>query len=692
MRHAPDRPPGPPPAPRRAALRRWAARPAAPASPALLSPVPPRASRPARRSPVRTGTARRRAGRGAALVAAALLALPPLAASPASAFAGGGSSAAASTPAATAPFVDEQVLYAQKQSGYACFRIPAVVRANGGTVLAFAEGRVKDCGDDEDIDLVLRRSFDGGRTWGPLQVVSAGDGSTHGNPVPIVDRRTGRIVLVSTHNGPEPCPNGCDRDPYVQISDDDGATWSAPREMTGGKRPEWNFWYATGPMHGIQLTRGPHAGRLVVGANHEINDGVHPHVYGAHLLYSDDGGATWHIGATSAFDDGTIIAQEVTVVERTDGRIYALARERGTDPGHRAYAVSSDGGETFDRPFRIVKHLDLPDVQASTLRLHARDQGDRVNRILLSAPAHPVAREAMSVRSSFDEGRTWQTWQQGKIFWWGPSAYSDMVALGGDEAGLLYEAGASSPYESIRWARFNEAYLTTPNGTPPGVPGPPEPGPTTPDAAHHNDAYVRGGARTAPGRFGNGLDLDGVDDRVEIPFSGAIDVGGGDFTMTTWFRYSDTTGSHALLWAYRVGGGTTPQLWLRAEPASHRIRALIMVDRFNVSVQSANAYNDGQWHHVALQRTGGRLVLRVDGAQVGSADVPPGSVTEGKEFGVQGIHVGQRLDGADRFHGTLDDVRVYKRALSPAELDAIRADGRPLNGRLALWLPFETVS
>ena len=585
-----------------------------------------------------------------------------------------------------ASFFDEQVVFQQKTSGYACFRIPALVRAANGMVLAFAEGRVKDCGDDEDIDLVLRRSSDNGQTWGPLQVVSEGNGSTHGNPVPILDRATGRIVLVSTHNGPAPCTNGCDRDPYVQVSDDNGATWSAPREMTEGKTPDWNFWYATGPMHGIQLTHGKHAGRLIVGANHESYDGVGDHLYGTHLLYSDDSGVTWHIGATSAFTDGTIIAQEVTVQELSDGRIYALARERGTDPGHRAVAISSDGGETFDRPFQTID-LAMPDVQASVLRSTSPD------RLLLSAPAHPVARQAMAVRSSFDEGQTWQPWEQGKVFWWGPSAYSDLVNLDDGLIGLFYEAGVATPYESIRWARFNEAYLATPNGTPPGIPGPPAPGPTTPDISYnHNPAYVRGGATTAPGKFGNGLALDGVDDRVEVPFDDSIDLGADDFTLMTWFRYTDTVGNHALLWAYRTGSGTTPQLWLRAEPASNRIRALIMVDRFNVTVQSAGAYNDGQWHHVVLQRVDGRFVLSIDGVEVGNTALPPGSVTEGKEFGVVGIHLGQRVDGVDRFHGTLDEVRVYKRALTPEELQLIRLRNLPIEGRLGLWLPMESVA
>lgn len=589
--------------------------------------------------------------------------------------------AAAEEPVST-PFFDEQVLFQQKTFGYACYRIPAVVRNASGDVLAFAEGRVKDCGDDEDIDIVLRRSADNGKTWGPLQVVSEGNGSTHGNPVPILDRRTGRIVLVSTHNGPEPCPNGCDRRPFVQHSDDGGATWTAAREMTEGTKAEWNFWYATGPMHGIQLTRGEHAGRLIVGANHETWDRVGDHLYGTHLLYSDDSGATWHIGATSAFTDGTIIAQEVTVAELTDGRVYALARERGTDPGHRAVAISADGGETFEKPFETID-LSMPDVQASVLRSTSPD------RLLVSSPAHPVAREAMAIRSSYDEGKTWQSWEQGKVFWWGPSAYSDMVNLDGGLLALFYEAGVATPYESIRWARFDEAYLATPNGTPPGIPGPPAPGPTTTDdSPYANPAFVRGGATTGPGKFGDGLVLDGVDDRVEVPYDESIDLGGGDFTVMTWFRYSATTGNHALLWAYRTGSGTTPQLWLRAEPASNRIRALIMVDRFNVTVQSAGAYNDGQWHHVVLQRADGRFVLSIDGVEAAAATVPPGSVTEGKEFGVVGVHIGQRVDGVDRFRGSLDEVRLYKRALTSTELDLVRERNTPIGGLLGLCLPF----
>ncbi|SDM74057.1 sialidase family protein [Nonomuraea jiangxiensis] len=620
---------------------------------------------------------------GAVMVLAGLLVSAfsaPATAAPAETFEAG-------TTGETAPFVDEQVLYKQGDFGYGCFRIPAVVRATNGMLLAFAEGRVKDCGDDEDIDLVLRRSADSGRTWGPLQVISEGNGTTNGNPVPIVDERTGRVVLVSTHNGAEPCPNGCDRDPWVQFSDDHGETWSAAREMTEGKRPEWNFWYATGPMHGIQLKLGPHAGRLVVGASFESWDRVGKHVYGTHLLYSDDSGVTWNIGAETFRDDGTVIAQEVTVVELTDGRIYASARERGTDEGSRAYATSSDSGETWDAPFRTMPALATTDVQASLVRFSQE-------RILFSSPMHPGAREAMGIRSSYDEGRSFETWDEGKVFYWGPSAYSDMVRLDGDEAALMYEAGNITPYEQIRFARFNEAYLETPNGTPPGIPGPPAPGPTTPDQSpYRNQAYVRGGAQTTAGRFGDGLALDRVDDRVEVPFNDSIDLGAKDFTLTSWFRYSEQTGAHTILWFHRVNKGTNPPaLFLRAEPASNRIRAILAVDRFNVTVQSPSAYNDGQWHFVALQRVRGELRLLVDGVQVSSAATPAGSVTLGKEFGLEGIHIGQRMDGVDRFRGTLDEVRVYRRALTDAELNLIRERNLSVGGQLGLRLPFDHVS
>jgi sialidase-1 len=140
-----------------------------------------------------------------------------------------------------------------------------------------------------------------------------------------------------------------------------------------------------------------------------------------------------------------------------------------------------------------------------------------------------------------------------------------MVRLDGDEAGLLYEAGVATPYETIRYARFNEAYLATPNGTPPGIPGPPAPGPQTADLAPaHNPAYVRGGATVAAGKFGNGLTLDGVDDRVEVPFDKSIDAGAcRAFTEASGWT-ARTASTAPLTTSGSTAGRCRPRSWTRS--------------------------------------------------------------------------------------------------------------------------------
>ncbi|MCP3801412.1 exo-alpha-sialidase [Allokutzneria sp. A3M-2-11 16] len=580
------------------------------------------------------------------------------------------------TPAAAAPEFDQQTLYAKGTGGYSCFRIPAIVKARDGGVLAFAEGRVRDCGDDGDIDLVVRRSADNGKTWGPVTLVANMGADTIGNPAPVVDRQTGRIVLLSTHN---PGDNDNKRTPYVQYSNDNGLTWTAPKNIAAqATRPEWDYWYATGPSHGIQLS----SGRMVVGGNHEGRESV---LQGGHLLLSDDGGLNWRIGAVDDRLANTVKPQEMSPVELPDGRILIAARDQnGSEPGHRAFATSSDGGLTFDRPFSTDPRLVAPVIQGATIR-HG-------SRLLFSAPAHPASREVMAVRSSRDGGRTWDTWQRGKVIHWGPAAYSDMVVLGPGYTGLLYEGGTASAYESIRFARFTESYLAKPNGTPPGIPGPALPGPTTPDRSPHtNKAYVRGPGSIVDGQFGSALGLNGSQ-FVEVPYSAAVDLGSSDFTVSAWFRYGAGTGPRTILWAYRQGEGPTPGLYLRAEPDEKRLRAFLGVEQGYVTLYSKSAYNDDKWHHVSLQRVSGDFVMRVDGYQVAATPAPGGSVTAGREFGVSGVHIGQRLDGTQRFRGSLDEVRIYRRALSIDELYRLRVSNESLPRGAALHLPLDKIT
>lgn len=594
-----------------------------------------------------------------------------------------GTARAEPAPAATA--FEQQVLFkASQDPGYACFRIPSVVRTTRGTLLAFAEGRVLNCGDAADIDIVVKRSGDGGRTWGPLQVVNEGNGDTHGNPTPVVDRGTGRIVLAETYNTGRTdsagCTVPCDRTPHLQYSDDDGLSWSRPRDLSSEILPaNWNSWYATGPVHGIQLSRGRHAGRLVFAVNTETWDGSRVTANNAALITSDDGGDHWDIGAGDSWPiaaDGTFRQKpsEMTLTERADGSLLVSGREQdGTDLGHRTQAVSRDGGDSFVSPFRDVPDLYAPQVQGSTLRL-----GDR---ILLSCPADPDRRRTMTVRSSYDGGRTWDSVDRGTVVTTDWSGYSDLVDIGDGTVGLMYEGGAVDARDEIRFALFTEDWLRPRRG----------PDPTTADLAPHTRrAAVLGGPGETAGVLGGGLEFDGADDAVRLPYQDRLPLGTKDFTASLWFRYTATSGEQPLLWMGGIGT-SQPQVWLRGEPASDRITGLITT-RHGASapatafVRTTGSFNDGRWHRLALRRGGGRLTLFLDGTTVSTADVP-GSVSRNSPFGV---HIGQRMDSRAFFTGAIDDVRVYDRALSDDELSA--PPSRKVTRDTVLWLPLDRVS
>ncbi|MGP2437298.1 exo-alpha-sialidase [Streptomyces sp. JW3] len=588
----------------------------------------------------------------------------------------------AAAPAAQAPEFTQQVLFrADQESGYACFRIPAIVRTTDGTLLAFAEGRVRNCGDAADIDIVLKRSADGGRTWGPLRVVNDGGGDTHGNPAPVVDRATGRVLLVETYNTGRAddagCAIPCDRAPHLQYSDDDGLTWSAPRDLTAEIRPAgWNSWYATGPVHGVQLGTGAHAGRLVLGVNAESWDDGRVAANHAALVVSDDGGAHWRVGATDTWpvaDDGTFRQKpsEVTLAELADGTLLVSGREQdGTDLGHRAQTVSRDGGDSFAAPFEALPDLYTPQVQGALLRL-----GDRV---LLSAPADPDRRRTMVIRSSWDSGATWDSVDRATVVTRDWSGYSDLTALDETTVGLLYEAGTADARDEIRFARFGTDWLQPRRGA----------DPTTPDLSPGaRPAAVLGGAAPTDGAVGGALAFDGVDDEVRLPYRDRLPLGAGDFTASLRFRYTAGSGEQPLLWMGGIGT-RQPQVWLRAEPGQDRVTGLMTARQGAAAprsayVRAAGAHNDGRWHRLVLRRGGGRLALFLDGVRTEAADVP-GSVSRDSAFGV---HVGARMDGRAHFTGALDDVRVWGRALTDGEVAA----AEPPAGDSVLTLPLDRV-
>jgi sialidase-1 len=332
--------------------------------------------------------------------------------------------------------------------GYHTYRIPALIVSKKGTLLAFCEGRKDSRSDTGNIDLVLKRSLDNGRTWRPMQVVADFGPDTVGNPCPVVDRATGTVWLPLTknlgHETEKLIRDGKSKEPrtvWLTKSTDDGATWSRPVEITKAVRdPKWT-WYATGPGNGIQLK----SGRLVIPCDHNE---LETRARRSHVIYSDDGGQTWKRGGVLGVD-----TNECAVIEREDGSLLLNMRSYH-GKNRRAVATSKDGGLSWSE-VTLDDTLIEPVCQASMIRLTDRKTGGK-GRVLFANPAS-TKREKMTVRLSYDDGATWPV---ARLLHAGPSAYSCLAALPDGTVGCLYEQGAKSPYEKITFARFTLEWLT----------------------------------------------------------------------------------------------------------------------------------------------------------------------------------------------------------------------------------------
>jgi len=335
------------------------------------------------------------------------------------------------------------------------YRIPALTVSKKGTVLAFAEARRDSAADHGNIDTVIRRSEDNGKTWGP-EIVIADDGeNTMGNPCPVVDQDTGRVWLHLCWNAHEPPKGGYkpgfgddSRRAFVTYSDDDGKTWAEPKEITKqAKKENWS-WYATGPGGGIQLTRGEHKGRLIIPCCNVVHPPSGGTTWHSYIIYSDNHGETWQIGAIS--DHGR---NESIAVELEDGSVMLNSRIHGISERHRGVSISNDGGETFAKSYYDPMLLE-PYCQGSISRVRWAD-GDKPGVLVFSNPAW-MWRTHMMVRYSYDDGKTWPT---GRMIYPWTSAYSDTTVLPDGRVAVLFEKDW--------WGSVSLAILPAPPATPP---------------------------------------------------------------------------------------------------------------------------------------------------------------------------------------------------------------------------------
>ena len=366
------------------------------------------------------------------------------------------------------------------EHGYALYRIPGIVVTAKGTILAYAEARKSEKGDWNTIDVVMRRSTDGGNTWSAMTKIADVPGPKTKNPVALAQNLANTDDV--TYNNPVAIP---DRDGTVHFvfcleymrafytrSKDDGVTWSKPVEITSafeGFRPTYNWKVlATGPGHGIQLTNG----RLLIPIWLSLGTGGHAHRPSvAGTIYSDDKGKSWKSGAIALPDtEKFVIPNETAAIQLANGSVMLNARSESKE-NRRIVTLSKDGATNWSEP-RFDDALLEPICMASLVRYSTTRDSDR-NRMLFSnphnlqrgdgkeQPGRPRDRKNVSVALSYDEGQTWPVRKTIEEGW---SGYSDLAVARDGTILLLYERGGTGDNhfrsEALTLARFNMGWLT----------------------------------------------------------------------------------------------------------------------------------------------------------------------------------------------------------------------------------------
>jgi len=324
--------------------------------------------------------------------------------------------------------IEESSIVFEPDSVYKSTRIPALVITPNGTLLAFCEGRIGTASDWADMNLIMRRSIDGGKTWEDIQNIDSNKGAPVGNPTPVVDNK-GTVHLLYQSDYAEA---------FYTYSDDDGKSWKASSNITpvfNQFKPEYNWnVIAPGPGHGIQLKNG----RLLASvwlANSAKTTPRRSHGPSCvATIYSDDLGKTWNRGAIVADSSAEISnPNESMPVELEDGSILLSIRNPGKIK-RRAFSTSADGIQNWSK-VRFAEELFDPTCMASITAIPAKNKKDKpailfVNPDSRNIEKHP--RQNLTAKLSYDGGNTWPVQ---KILNSGASGYSDL-AVGPD--GTIY--------------------------------------------------------------------------------------------------------------------------------------------------------------------------------------------------------------------------------------------------------------
>ena len=350
-------------------------------------------------------------------------------------------------------------VYISGTEGYKSFRIPAMIQSPTGELLAFAEGRVNNSGDFGNVDIVLKRSKDLGKTWSNLTVVADNGNMQAGNPAPVVDLSDpdypqGRIFLFyntgNNHEGEISKGNGV-KNCFYKTSVDGGITWSSANDITlQVHRPnqpllnpqyiyseDWRC-YANTPGHAMQFQSGIYKGRIFVAANHSAGQPqkAAKH-YLAHGYYSDDHGKTFKLGNSLSI----LGSNESIAAELSGNRLMMNSRNQSGDIKARIISISSDGGATWDSSYFDNNLID-PVCQGSILNIGVKHGK---NILAFCNNVDVTRRNNLTLSISYDEGKTWKKhfliYNNKSVLLqnFDYSAYCDLIKLDNKQVGILFE-------------------------------------------------------------------------------------------------------------------------------------------------------------------------------------------------------------------------------------------------------------